>query len=91
MYICKSFYSTDTQFAGDMLEISLRVGVISLNVPQQHQTIFLSLHSHKESRSLFKVLYFLYFVLNFAQIILLDLFEYMKSPLFCQKFGLDRS
>ena len=53
--------------SGAILEISLRVGVIPLNVTPRHvfQTIFWA-DTHKESRHLFNEFYLLYFVQNYA-------------------------
>ena len=54
-------------YAGVILEISLRVGVIPFKVTSRH--IFLTnlwADTHKESRSLFKELYLLYFIQNYA-------------------------
>ena len=52
---------------GAILEIGLRVGVIPVCAAPQHLvlTIFLSF-THEEFRGLFKELYLLYFVQNFA-------------------------
>ena len=54
-------------WSGAILEISLRVGVIPLNVTSQHvsQAIFQA-NTHKEFRSLYKELYLVYFVKNYA-------------------------
>ena len=70
-------------FTRGHLEISVRAGIILRIVPPRHVflTTFLSSHQ-KESRSLFKELYLLYFVQSFAYIIAYDLFEDVIWPTF---------
>ena len=54
-------------WAGAILEIGLRVGLIPLNVTPWHVLLSICLSFiHEEFRKLFKELYLLYFVENFA-------------------------
>ena len=71
-----------------ILEISLRVGVMPLNVKHRHPflTIFLSFYSQRVQKPLFRKLYQLDFVQSTARIIRLCWFEDIKQQFLVKKF-----